>query len=792
MRIDAAKGLRKVVIATIGLYSLLTEPGMQASAQAPRSVWKPVGMGGGGAMFFPAISPHDPKTIFLACDMGGAYVTHDGGDSWRMFNLINQVKGYVYDPKNPNIVYATATGLFKSGNKGQSWELIYPRPRDLSAIVSKGDHANEILVTKDSVAVQVLATAIDPANPKIIYLGVRENTIQMLLVTTDGGLHWKMERSLVDGVKSIFIDPGSPAKQRTIYIAGNKAIQRRRAGSWRSLPGPVQNGILRDYSGGYDSGTRKYMIYAIAEYKENGSGKLLTTPYLTADGGEHWTSLDTGFMRFAKAGATNLQYRTLAASSQHANVLYLSYGNLQLPNDTICNGVARTRDFGNTWELVWQDKGNQPASNISRDWLNERFGPGWGEHPLCLGVSPTHPDICMGTDFGRSLLTLNGGKSWQQVYSEPTTGGWRTRGLEVTTNYDIVVDPFNRQHQFILYTDVGLFESFDGGIGWQSATHARGIPDEWVNTCYALVFDPLVPGRAWAVMSGVHDLPRPKMFRKNGVKDFNGGILYTENSGKAWMVVSKAIGEAAFTNLLLDSLSAVDARVLYATAFGKGVYKSVDGGKTWELKNKGLEGAEPFAWKLSQRKSDGTIFLIVSRRSEDGSIGTEKDGAIYISGDGAENWTKLDLPEGTNGPTSILAPDDLAGRLVLTAWGRPAPGPVAPDLGGGIFVSADDGKTWKQTLTTDQHVYEITYDPRVKRYYACGFNGFAYYSEDGAQNWIRIKGYSFKWGKTVLPDPDNPENIYILTFGGGVWHGPAKGDPNAGDDISTPIHNLKR
>ena len=30
------------------------------------------------------------------------------------------------------------------------------------------------------------------------------------------------------------------------------------------------------------------------------------------------------------------------------------------------------------------------------------------------------------------------------------------------------------------------------------------------------------------------------------------------------------------------------------------------------------------------------------------------------------------------------------------------------------------------------------------------------------------------------------EKVYIITFGGGVWHGPAKGDPNALEDILTP------
>jgi len=49
--------------------------------------WKIIGPGGGGTMANPAISPNDPKLVVLRCDMTGAYITHDGGLSWRMFNL---------------------------------------------------------------------------------------------------------------------------------------------------------------------------------------------------------------------------------------------------------------------------------------------------------------------------------------------------------------------------------------------------------------------------------------------------------------------------------------------------------------------------------------------------------------------------------------------------------------------------------------------------------------------------------------------------------------------------------
>jgi photosystem II stability/assembly factor-like uncharacterized protein len=146
----------------------------------------------------------------------------------------------------------------------------------------------------------------------------------------------------------------------------------------------------------------------------------------------------------------------------------------------------------------------------------------------------------------------------------------------------------------------------------------------------------------------------------------------------------------------------------------------------------------------------------------------------------------MNMPKGVNGPTSLLVDPNNPNRLFLSAWGRYGETQFSPNRGGGIYLSEDDGVSWKTILTSDQHIYDLTVDIRNDMFYAAGFNSTAYRSEDNGLTWNRIKGYNFKWGKTVIPDPVNPEKVYIITFGGGVWHGPAKGDINALEDIITP------
>ena len=420
--------------------------------------------------------------------------------------------------------------------------------------------------------------------------------------------------------------------------------------------------------------------------------------------------------------------------------------------------------------------------NVHDAWITERLGTDWGEPGMSLGVAPNHPEICYRTDLGRTMRTLDGGSTWEAVYSRRLGDRtYTTTGLDVTTNYGVFFDPFNSHRMFIAYTDIGLFRSEDGGQSWMSAT--MGVPRRWTNTTYWITFDPAVKGRVWGVMSYVHDLPRPKMWRRTSPSRYDGGVCLSEDGGKTWRPSNQGMSPTAPTHILLDPTSPVAARVLYVAGFGKGVFKSVDGGRTWALRNQGLPGAEPFAWRLVREKT-GTLYLILARRSEDGSFGTAQDGALFRSRDGAGHWEPVTLPKGVNGPNGLAIDADDPRRLYLAAWGRNTPKGA---VDGGIFISADSGNSWRNVLSRDQHVYDITVDPRnPKVLYACGFESSAWRSVDRGETWMRIRGYNFKWGHRVIPDPFDPQRIYVTTFGGSVWYGPAAGDPEAVEDIVTP------
>ena len=100
-------------------------------------------------MFLPTISPHDPNTVLELCDMTGAYISRDGGQSWRMFNLRSRASAFAFDPKDPQVIYAGNIALWKSQDSGKTWSMIFPDPKKNTVECMRDDHAAAILSTDD-------------------------------------------------------------------------------------------------------------------------------------------------------------------------------------------------------------------------------------------------------------------------------------------------------------------------------------------------------------------------------------------------------------------------------------------------------------------------------------------------------------------------------------------------------------------------------------------------------------------------------------------------------------------
>lgn len=132
------------------------------AAEPPPSAWEPVGLSGGGAMYVPAVSPVDPERMMVHCDMSAAYVSHDGGLSWKMVHYSqlrsNTACRPAFHPTDPRTIVSASgwEGLKISRDGGATWQPMKGLP-----------FANAQRV------------AFDPADPNVLY------------VTTFGGSVWK-------------------------------------------------------------------------------------------------------------------------------------------------------------------------------------------------------------------------------------------------------------------------------------------------------------------------------------------------------------------------------------------------------------------------------------------------------------------------------------------------------------------------------------------------------------------------------------------------------------------------
>jgi photosystem II stability/assembly factor-like uncharacterized protein len=741
---------------TILLLSSLTTT---AFCQAPRlGAWKIVGPGGGGTMIAPTISPVDPRMVVEHCDMTGGYVTYDHGESWRMFNLREGIGVFAFNPQDDHVLYAGNSALWRTADRGKTWQMVFPSPSRNTVEHQLGDHA-ELSLTSDDPSYpggEITAIAIDPSQPQRIVTAWTSGT---LLLSTDGGVSQKKLAPLPGRVSLLVIQENG-----LLAVSGSSVFR-------ISFDGKAQEV-------GRIPGTLQSISSAQSHF------------YATNNAGELWISNDSGasWKNFTPAlGQSAGRFEAVGASAQHPDVAYAGFRKLQLKpgKENLYNGIAKTTDGGNTWRIVFQES-SQPASNLKATWLEQRasqFGEDiWFDSPVSLGVSPTDPDVVYATDLFRTYRSLDGGAQWEEVNSTHVAADrWVSRGLDVTTDYGVQFDPFDAQHIFIDYTDIGLFQSRDGGKSWISSS--AGVPEAWRNTTYWLAFDPAVKGLLWGAFSGTHDLPRPKMFRKRSPLRYRGGVAVSHDGGLHWQPSGAGMPPTAVTHILMDPQSPVGRRTLYATAFGRGVYKSTDNGQTWLLKNEGITGQEPFAWRLTQAK-DSTLYLVVARRSEKQDVSPERAGALYRSTDGAEHWQQLNLPPGVNGPTGVTLDPRNQQRMYLTAWGKEG---ATVDSGGGVYVSEDGGANWKTLFTASQHVYDLTVDPRnPDTLYIGGFDAAVFRSTDRGAHWEKLPGYNFKWGHRVVMDPNDASQIYVTTYGGGVWHGPAQGD-HTHEDVTTPI-----
>jgi photosystem II stability/assembly factor-like uncharacterized protein len=702
---------------------------------------------------------------------------------------------FEFDPVDSNIVYAASRGylydvdrgsgltmLYRSENRGNTWKVIFPDVEKMPPLekLQSSEYLPSQLI-KGMPDGSIDKIRVDQADNNKMYLGlsplkpyigkIPENTplVTYILGTSNEGKDWKLiARVPGTTVLGIFPHCTPEAKDKlTVVTDETCALVDMNSGEVRKLSQP--EGKFSKAESGTVSG--KTIIYLISDVSRNKKGILKGGIFSSSDGGVHWININANLLKDLPAGALPT-VRTVSVCENHPEIAYLSM--TTYPKEGPDEGIRirfeiyKTVNSGESWNTVYSANSNEVLThNFNDSWLNRNYGPGWGGDILTMGVAPNNPDICYATDYGQAYKTSNGGRSWSQVCSTNyPDSSVSTRGLDLTCCYGIVFDPFDKNHLVVSYIDIGLFHSFDGGKTWKQLV--SGIPNDWVNTCYHITFDPKVKGRVWSTWANQHSLPRRSQFGDGLFEKPLGGVAYSEDAGKTWQKYNNGLPEHSIcTDLLLDSSSPENARTLYVSIFNKGVYKSSDNGKSWVNCSNGLKDNR-YGWEL--RMADRRIYLLCVRgwRGEN-----SVNGLLYCSDDKTENWHEAKPPEGVIAPSDLLVDPRDPRRMYLSCWPKHENN---TDTGGGVYITENGGASWKQCFDSRVRVFAGAFDlHNTQTLYINTFQNGAYRSDNGGKTWERILGYRFKWGHCPIPDPNDPDKLFLTTYGVSIYHGPAKG-----------------
>ncbi len=281
------------------------------------------------------------------------------------------------------------------------------------------------------------------------------------------------------------------------------------------------------------------------------SGQM-TTPDLTKD--LQWRNIGPANMmgRIAAIDALDTDYRHVLIASASG-------------------GVFKSTNGGITWQTIFDDYGAGSIGSV------EIFQP--------------NPDIIW---VGTGESANRNSSAWGDGIYKSTDGGktFTNMGLETTHQIaEIVTHPTDSNIVYVAAVghlwgysgERGLFKTVDGGQNWEKLIN--DLPNDGKTGCTEVIMHPQNPDILFAGF--YHRLRQPASFQSGGE---NGGLFKSEDGGKSWRKITNGLARGASGMIDISiHLANPDIMVMAYEADeklpenepGTGVYRSDDGGETW-------------------------------------------------------------------------------------------------------------------------------------------------------------------------------------------------------------------
>lgn len=552
------------------------------------------------------------------------------------------------DPDNPSIVYAGSdAGIYKSTDDGATWELASGgllqaalisqdtvAPGRLyaltgSGIFRSGDDARTWTRVEGKLPEPVRDLAVDPRSPDRLWAVTNPNR---LYFSSNGGRSWTKRQ--ISGIASVLISPAGD----WLYAntSGQGFLRSSDLGAtWRPVQGLPKTASVYDFASDPGDPTALYAATKDGLYRSRDKGATWqkiaaavfagTVAQVETQGGRLLAAVKPGIFHSSDGGSTwtfgggppqsRGEVVALAASPDAA------FAGTWQPNEL--GSVFRSLDQGATWQPAQQ---GFAAVSIN-----------------AIDVAPSDPDVVYAvagwTDVYRSL---DRGATWELLSLGTLPGA----NLRLT---DILFDRSDATRTYIMDQATSrLLRSVDGGETY-SAFRIFAAPTR-------IAFDTRSAGALWGLGSQ--------------------GVHHSTDQGITWKNVGPKVPQLVLNDIEIDPR---DPRVLWIAGSAQvskkktqpRVFRSADGGLTWERRDTGVGG-----------KSGKAVLGLALDPAAPNTLYAATDKGLYRSADAGKTW-KL-LPGTSGGVTQVLTtPTGLYAFL----------------SGIGLSRSVNQGQTWTPART---------------------------------------------------------------------------------------------
>ncbi len=258
----------------------------------------------------------------------------------------------------------------------------------------------------------------------------------------------------------------------------------------------------------------------------------------------------------------------------------------------------------------------------------------------------------------------------------------------------------------------------------------------------------------------------------------SGGVWKTENSGHTWTPVFddqplQNIGSIAIqqSNPNIVWVGTGEGNPRNSLNLGAGIFKSMDAGKTW--KRMGLEKTICIHRVVIDPANPNTVYAAAIGNP----YAEHNDRGVFKSTDGGETWNKILYVNDTTGCADLVMDPSNPNKLIAamwqfkrTPWNLKSGGP-----GSGLYITVDGGKNWKKLAKEDGLpdgqlgrigvAFARSMPSRVYAKVEATKNGF-YKSDDGGFKWTLVNSIADQvtdrpfYYQEIYVDPKNENRIY--------------------------------